>query len=49
MYLGDGEHHRDRRWGSKNVNGAEEAKDVMEEERRISSSPKRLEKKSSND
>ena len=35
MYLGDGEHHRDRRWGSKNVNGAEEAKDIMEEEKNI--------------
>ena len=35
LYLGDGEHHRDRRWGSKNVNGAEEAKDIMEEEKNI--------------
>ena len=32
LYLGDGEHHRDRRWGSKNVNGA---KDIMEEEKNI--------------
>ena len=35
LYLRDGEHHRDRRRGSKNVNGAEEAKDIMEEEKKI--------------
>ena len=34
MYRGDGEHHRDRRRGSKNVNGAEEAKDIIEEEKK---------------
>ena len=35
LYLRDGEHQRDRRRGSKNVNGAEEAKDIMEEEKKI--------------
>ena len=34
-YISEMEYHRDRRRGSKNVNGAEEAKDIMEEEKKI--------------